>query len=754
MIDYFPWKKLEWGWNDTIFLGAVLLGVIAFTLLLPYDALFYRGDMTYFNAVEYAVRHSLQLNQLPLWNIFYAEPLVANPQAMVFYPTHALLRFLPIPAVFTIDLIFHIWLAISAAYVMLRDWQFSRIASISGALTTGASSIVIAHAVVGHIAQIPIFAWAFIALIFYRRLLYKFNTVNLLVTVFSSVCILLSGHTQYSLIGFLIPGSYFIYFVLTHMRWKSLLRALLISLLIGVLSIGILAVQILPTLEYFPETTRVDGFSYESATAYSLDPISLLNIFVPFAPAESLLLANIFQETTVYTHSLFVGLAFVAIMAASDKHKFLVRFFNLFGLFWLIVAMGRYTPLALILYRILPIFRAPSRFILALTPTMAFLSAIGIDTLLTQGYNTKSRNAFRRTLAASASIWLILLALAWYLNEVVITDGNNLYLLSFLVHLFVLIMWIGILTAKRFQVPHNQWVSILVAGIALDVTINAIYLALWPLFALTWPSAADSYTTNPPIACIADEVSPEQVRLLQLEDTEPTPLRIAASYGIPGIQSYSANLVYVSDLMELEDQHLLSSSFQIPSETSETSNLIRWVPRAEACGIALYEHEENLPRVYMVSSLTIVDEQRSSSLQQVSKDDFDPLQTVVVSAQSDDSIPLSSNDNPVEYSADISSYTPDMLTVDVETSQPAMLVIAEPYYPGWQASVDGESTDIWRVNHALRGVWVEEGQHQIEMVYDPDSFRTGARISLGTLGTMLIGVMISVAVHFRRRRSN
>src|SRR5205085_8298548 len=63
-----------------------------------------------------------------------------------------------------------------------------------------------------------------------------------------------------------------------------------------------------------------------------------------------------------------------------------------------------------------------------------------------------------------------------------------------------------------------------------------------------------------------------------------------------------------------------------------------------------------------------------------------------------------------------------------------MVILADTWFPGWKATVDGKPERIWEVDAALRGVVVPAGRHHIEMVYRPDSVMWGAALSaLGLL---------------------
>jgi hypothetical protein len=77
-----------------------------------------------------------------------------------------------------------------------------------------------------------------------------------------------------------------------------------------------------------------------------------------------------------------------------------------------------------------------------------------------------------------------------------------------------------------------------------------------------------------------------------------------------------------------------------------------------------------------------------------------------------------------------SVYEPNVLAVVVNTPQPAYLVLSETYYPGWQATIDGEPAPIYRANTAFRAVYIAEpGEHTVLLSFRPLSVIIGLAIS-------------------------
>lgn len=68
-----------------------------------------------------------------------------------------------------------------------------------------------------------------------------------------------------------------------------------------------------------------------------------------------------------------------------------------------------------------------------------------------------------------------------------------------------------------------------------------------------------------------------------------------------------------------------------------------------------------------------------------------------------------------------------------------ILLLGEPYYPGWKATVDGRISEVVDLSGGLIGVPIGEGRHSIALRYDPLAFTLGFWISLlGVLSVLLV----------------
>ena len=82
-------------------------------------------------------------------------------------------------------------------------------------------------------------------------------------------------------------------------------------------------------------------------------------------------------------------------------------------------------------------------------------------------------------------------------------------------------------------------------------------------------------------------------------------------------------------------------------------------------------------------------------------------------------------------SISLSAYKPNHLTYDVNSSEETFAVFSEVYYAtGWNAYVDGELNDHYRVNYVLRGMPLPKGKYQVEFKFEPTSVAIGSSIAL------------------------
>ena len=86
--------------------------------------------------------------------------------------------------------------------------------------------------------------------------------------------------------------------------------------------------------------------------------------------------------------------------------------------------------------------------------------------------------------------------------------------------------------------------------------------------------------------------------------------------------------------------------------------------------------------------------------------------------------------------------TSETLVVTVKDHrEPGWLVVADAWYPGWEARVNGSVAPVLKANGVFRAVPISAGDVEVIMRYRPGSFRAGLWVSaLSLLATLAVGI--------------
>ena len=95
---------------------------------------------------------------------------------------------------------------------------------------------------------------------------------------------------------------------------------------------------------------------------------------------------------------------------------------------------------------------------------------------------------------------------------------------------------------------------------------------------------------------------------------------------------------------------------------------------------------------------------------------FDPAETAILHGAEDS---LAAEDDS-SATATINAYTATEITIQVESNAPGYLLLTDAYYPGWQASINGDAVPIIRADVMFRAVEIPAGSSTIIFTYRPD----------------------------------
>jgi uncharacterized membrane protein YfhO len=69
--------------------------------------------------------------------------------------------------------------------------------------------------------------------------------------------------------------------------------------------------------------------------------------------------------------------------------------------------------------------------------------------------------------------------------------------------------------------------------------------------------------------------------------------------------------------------------------------------------------------------------------------------------------------------AQIRSWSPDRVAIEVESDEAGTLILHDLHYPGWVAEVDGRPVRIRRADRLFRSVRVAAGRHVVVFRFAP-----------------------------------
>jgi hypothetical protein len=163
----------------------------------------------------------------------------------------------------------------------------------------------------------------------------------------------------------------------------------------------------------------------------------------------------------------------------------------------------------------------------------------------------------------------------------------------------------------------------------------------------------------------------------------------------------------------------------------------RWRRIDHADGVEIYENLRAQPRVWLVpEALAARPAQIVRAIQTSRLPDGRPYDPAEVALVEESPAFLNGFRDP-DARATLAEDKGTSVEIRTSSRGPAFLVLADFYYPGWQATVNGRPARIFQTNYIQRGVALPPGENTVRFEYRPVRFFTGAAISFGTLVGMI-----------------
>jgi len=689
----------------------------------------------------------LSHKQLPLWNpyTFSGTPFLADINFGLLSPFNLFyLFFTPLRAL-TLSIISAVLLAGVSSYWFGRSLKLSRFSSLIASVVFMFSGSLMTHtmntAILNTVVWLPLILTSIKHLIKVKKIKYA------LITSMFLALSLFGGHIQYFYYIILFSFCYIISQSISIREKIKYLCYVFIPVLF------LTAVQLLPFLEYAGFSTRPPqdmGYAHGSTSLFSYIHLLLPNFFGVMKDGTS-------WGATADING-FVGTVplLLAILIMVHDRSRRVFFFIIAAVVSLLLAFGKYSPLYLIAFRLLPFFsrfRSPASVLIIYTLCLSILAGYGTVCLFDK---IRQKNYDRPFLSPVAFISVVILLLfslyarfRLFSQFVTLIGGVNAvrktaFLTRFLEY-----------SHTRMQIIFHLWTE--------NFILLLLFLALFILFILLIKkqrcitfvqkfilillivSELFIFGSNNYIAANESDLqTPKEIvdffrrdnihfRVLTMIDPGAKPPFADASYF--SNEAIKAMALLQANTNMLHSVEIVGGYASIVHK--DYADYISYQKSSDPTGITLpYPGMKQLDELgvkYIITAGRYEKELQASKQYELVLEYHDRrIRRTYHIYRSLSNFPkayILNNGNKKIGSVNIISYQPNEVRLEVNSPMKGSLILADMYYPGWTAKVNNNPVSIARYK-VFRSVPIEKGNNEVIFSYLPISFLVGATLSI------------------------
>lgn len=699
---------------------------LTFSALLVTDGVFVSDIFDAELPGRVMVANLIRSGRLPVWTkqLCSGYPLAGAPSDPI-----GLALFTLLPPVVALDLLIVLLLLVSAhgTYGLARRFGADRSGAVLAGLGFAGSGYIAAQ--LQHLAIMSTIMWFPVGLLLIdRAILSKRRGVPLALLGLLYANQVLAGFPQSAYICGLVYGVFAVFRALSTRETPGGLRAALAAVA-GVAAALLLgaaagAVVLLP----LAELTRVSGYlasrDYRWATYTNFWPRNFFTFFIPYINGDASDLSYVGPTPFIESYG-YVGLATVLLAiygGIRERRRPLGAFFVLMTLAAFALVLGPRTPFYYAAYLTVPglsQFRAPTRFMVVVELGLVLLAAIGLTRLRReQGWRwlgpaicvVTALDLFvhqpRQNAIVPAHDWLSTPRTA----EIVRADSAD----------------------PRTFTPHHR-------DIHRQAHVEARgWVNVEPYFRLRdllEPNTGGGYWNVPSADCYAGLTPRWYVSVWSYHYFENSLISESAFADVEK-RSLDMKPVFVNLLRAYGVTHVLSP---YPGQDPGLTLLFR------GPDVYLYRVEKTA-RVRFVSRARLLPSDALAAGRLIDRD-FDPDREILLLDAPSLHPTVEEGGGGARDAAGghAAIVREDVREIEVDATAPhdGFLLVADMYYPGWHAQVDGVEVPIYRANISVRGIALPKGRHRVRMTYQPIAFLRGLAITLLALGALLIWLAVA-----------
>lgn len=545
---------------------------------------------------------------------------------------------------------------------------------------------------------------------------------------------------------------------------------------------GVAGVQFLPAAGYITEFSRRTATTTEAspeqnrayAASWSLHPEEAVSLVIPEfvgndAGGSQWATGTYWGRNAFKLNHEYLGLGvlLLALLAfVGGPRRGERRFFLALGLIALLYALGAHTPVWHFFFAVLPgikLFRAPSMAIFLTGMAVCTLSAFGVDRIAAWLAHPAEEGAARgmRVLWGGVGVTVVLLLLAasgglvslWTgtvydggVGRAALTVAEPFIVRgSMVAALVALTVALTVFIGRRGSIPAPAAVAILTLVVSADgIRVDETFVQTRDFY--------DFHRSGSNIdGLVARQQTETPFRVLDLSEPQIGQGVRSAMFGLELASGHHPNdMARYRELTGMvgggAPENLLQSPNLLailnvryiiwPVRRFGTPEGLQPVSATQLANGELYEAVytvQDLPRARLVAQAEVVtDEDAVARL-------MDPAFEVATTVTTAEPLPSPLAGGVPDGSVEWLERGTDRQELRVSTDRASLLVVADNWHPGWKAAVDGETAPVLRVNHTLRAVPLDPGEHAVVMEFRSDAVRTGFVVSLASL-LLVVGV--------------
>ena len=614
-------------------------------------------------------------------------------------------------------------------YLFLKEINLTKTAASFGAVVLPFTGFFVAWMTWGNVTSTAM--WLPLVLLSIEKLAKKISPVWFLILTLAVSQVVFGGHLQTALYILLTSVLYLVVKTIKSQN-RSFTKIATAAIILGLL---ISSVQLFPTLEFINHSARSLDQGYSSGRA---------DWFIPNQHLIQLIAPDFFGNPTTYNYwgvwnyaefISFIGI--IPLGLALFAAKIVNPYRNFFVLLFLIsLVLATANPIAKIPYTFnFPLISSlqPSRIMFLIVFSLVVLSSFGLDYFLR--LLPKAKIVFLPTVIFLVLISLLVITIVRpdLFPQITGLDPGYIAARNLAVPILSASALVVIMFLKFSKIPN----LFLILAIFLLTLVELFRFAykFTPFAKLSW-IFPQTQTTD----FLASQEKPFRIMTTDRRIMHPN---ISSVYGIESADGYDplylANYAqYISVLQSQNPNAGVSPFNRIVTPQNFSSKLtslanIEYILSFDTLTLKelelvmtegqtkVYRNKKSLKRAFFVDEVVKI-----STPQQEFNSLLDPNFDLTKKATSQE---FSTRVEPKNSNLAITNYRDQGLSLVTDSDTARPLVVTNIYYPGWQATIDGQKTKIYKANGIFQLIVVPEGSHRIEFNFRPRSFYNGAILS-------------------------